>query len=99
MRNNHTGGGQLSSPGVSSPSNYCSFQYTLAWMLLGQRVLICTAQGGPATGASSLSCVLCLCWGERRILGYAAGMALLGRAAPSAQSRHLSFSRGPAVSL
>ena len=56
-RNNHTGSGQLSSSGISSPSNYCSSQSALAWMLgwgWGGG-LICTAWGRLAAGASSLS--------------------------------------------
>ena len=57
-RNNKTGGGQVSSSGVSSRGNYYSSQSTLSWMLWGQGTLICTARGHPAAGASSLSCAL-----------------------------------------
>ena len=57
-RRNNTGSGQLSSPRVSSRSNYRSSQSTLAWMLLGV-VLVCTGWGRPAlAGESSLSCAL-----------------------------------------
>ena len=57
-RNNTTGGGQLSSPGVSSPSNYHSSQSAGAWMLWGWGPPICTARGPPVAGPSSLSCAL-----------------------------------------
>ena len=57
-RRNNTGGGQLSSPGVSSCSSYRSSQSAGAWMLWGVGALICIAQGRPVAGASLLSCVL-----------------------------------------
>ncbi|XP_072599384.1 KRAB domain-containing protein 4 isoform X2 [Vulpes vulpes] len=57
-RNNNSGSGQLSIPGVSSHSKYRSSQSTGAWMLQGRGSPICTAWGRLAAGASWLSCVL-----------------------------------------
>ena len=57
-RRNNSGGIQLSSPRVSSRSNYRSYQSTGAWMLRGRGALTCTARGHPAAGASLLPCVL-----------------------------------------
>ena len=54
-RNNHSGGVQVSSSGVSSYSIYHSSQSTGAWMLWGQEMPICAAQGIPAAGVSLLS--------------------------------------------
>ena len=50
-RNNHTGSGQIPSPGVSFCSNNCSSQSALAWKLQGWvGTLICTAQMHPVAG-------------------------------------------------
>ena len=56
-RDNHSSGGQLSSSGVSSHSNYCSSQCAGVWVLRG-RGTICTARGHPAAGETWLSFVL-----------------------------------------
>ena len=98
-RNNPTVGVQLSSPGVRSHSNYCSFQSALAWMFPGAGALTCTAWGLLAPGASSLSCALPASAspkGEHRILccvPWCPGThCLCCHAAPSTQSLCLSFS-------
>ena len=58
-RNTTTGSGQVSSPGVSSCSNYRSLPVSTYLDAPGAGgALICTARGHPAPGASSLSCVL-----------------------------------------
>ena len=57
-RDNNSGGSQLSSPGVSSHSNYHSSQSTGTWMLWGPGPLNLTSRGHLAAGASWLSCVL-----------------------------------------
>lgn len=62
-RDNTIGNGQLSSPGVSSRSNYRSSQSVLTGLDapgagVGVGVLICTAEGCPAAEASSLSWTL-----------------------------------------
>ena len=57
-KNNHTDGGQLSSPEVSSRSYSCSSQSTLAWMLPECGVMTYTAQGCLGAGMFSLSCAL-----------------------------------------
>ena len=63
-RRNNSGGGQVSSPGVSSRSNYHSSQSEGAWVL--------HRRAAPRAGASLLPCVLsasaCL-RGECQILG------------------------------
>ena len=71
-RNNKTGSGQLSSPGFSSRSNYCSSQSTLAWML--PVVVGADLHSLGASGGRSVLTVLCppkfrLSQGERWILG------------------------------
>ena len=53
-RNNTTGGGHLSSSGVSSCSNYRSLPVHTGL----DAQLICTARGCPTAGESSLSCAL-----------------------------------------
>lgn len=68
-RNNHTGGGQVPSPGVSSHSNYCSSQSPLAWMLRQQGAPICTARGNWRRGVLAVLCPPHLCLSrESRIL-------------------------------
>ena len=96
-RRNNSGGGQVSSPGVSSRSNYHSSQSEGAWVL--------HRRAAPRAGASLLPCVLSASacpGGSARswaaspgALGSgacAAGITLLGHAAPSKRSRRLSRS-------
>ena len=71
-RRNNSGSGQLSSPGVSSHSNYHSSLSAGAWMLQGRGSPICTARGYPVAGVSLRSWALpaSACpGGEPQILG------------------------------
>ena len=67
-RSNHTGGGQLSSPGVSSRSNYRSSQSALAWMLPGLGELHSPLLGAGLSG-SCLSCEAPVPWQPRSVPG------------------------------
>ena len=57
-RNNHIGAGQLSSPGVSSRSNYRSLPVRTGLGAPGQGALTFTVRGHPEAAASSLCCAL-----------------------------------------
>ena len=108
IRRNNSGGGQLSSPGVSSCSNYHSIPVHRGLDGPGARgALICTAPGHSVAGASSQSCVLPASACPRgspdpglcSLVSWAPGLALLesrspGCAAPSAWSCCLSHGLG-----
>ena len=57
-RNNNSGGGQLSSSGVSSRGNCHSSQSAGTWMLWGRAKDLHSSGPAPAAGASLLPCVL-----------------------------------------